>query len=128
MSCLCTHNCCPKKDWNDYSLPQDLEICSVKRNVNIFFNASFCSECWKLLVGNVAIKICSIVSTRKGESWNCRHETASLNNQSQIVHDYNRLEHQLGNRPCLFEQGISTKVLLDLCKENTQDVLNNCLT
>ena len=30
--------------------------------------------------------------------------------------------------PCLFEQGISTKVLLDLCKENTQDVLNNCLT
>lgn len=66
-------------------------------------SASLCFECWKLLVGNVAVKMCSLVSTGKGESWDCRSETASLNNQRHIVHDYNRQEHQLGNQTDLSE-------------------------
>lgn len=92
MSCLYTHKCCPKKDWNDYPFPKALrpalprEI-PVSLFIYLVFNASLFSESWKLLVGNVAIEICSLVSFGKGESWDCRSEIASINYQRQSGHD-----------------------------------------
>lgn len=55
-------------------------------------SASLLSECWKLLVGKVAIKMCPPVATRRGESWGYRSEIAYLSDQRQVVRDFNKPE------------------------------------
>ena len=108
--------------------PWDLHCWGKFQCLFFFFNASLFSTCWKLLVGNVAIEICSLVSFGKGESWDRRSEKASINNQRQSGHDYSRQEEQLGNQNdftfrdlwlCLFEHRVLTKVLLDMWNQNT---------
>ena len=61
---------CPKKDWNDYPFFKALRP-KLLREIPVSLKkkkkALLVSECWKLLVGNVAIKMHSLVSVRKGE-------------------------------------------------------------